>query len=89
MIKIYIFVVFEAFVIFKCFDLPVFTAKDNLYGMCLVLFMFGIASVPMVHLFEKLFNDVSMANASIVIANVMLATGSRAIIILMDQLCVS
>lgn len=75
-----------AVVVFKIFNIPTFTAKDNLYGICLLLMLFGIAAIQMVHLCEKLFNDASLANMCILCMNILLAMSTLSTIILIDFL---
>lgn len=75
-----------AVIVFKIFDIPVYTAKDNLYGVCLLLFLFGFAAIQMVHLFEKLFNDPSLANMYFLCLNIMIALSTVTTIILFDVL---
>lgn len=47
---------------------------------------YGFASIPAIHLFEKLFNDASFANMSLFCLNVITALGTLTIIILFDIL---
>lgn len=82
----YIVAVLLAVVVFKIFDIPVYTAKDNLYGTCLLLLLFGFAALQMVHLCEKLFNDASLANMYILCMNILIAMSTITTIILIDLL---
>ena len=82
----YIVAVLLAIVVFKIFNIPTYTAKDNLYGICLLLLLFGIAALQMVHLFEKLFNDASLANMYILCMNILIAMSTISTIILIDLL---
>lgn len=75
-----------AVVVFKWFDIPVYTAKDNLYGIVVLLLLFGFATIPMVHLFEKLFTDASLANMYILCMNIIIALMTVTVIILFDVL---
>lgn len=72
--------------VFKIYNMPVYTAKDNLAGVCLLLFMFGFATIPMVHLCEKLFSDASLANMHILCMNVIVSLSTRTIIVFFDIL---
>jgi ABC-type multidrug transport system ATPase subunit len=51
-----------------------------------LLFLFGFACIPAVHLFEKLFNDASFANMSIFCLNVVIALATTLSIIIIDVL---
>lgn len=73
-------------IVFKFFDIPVYTAKDNLYGICVLLLLFGFAAIQMVHLFEKLFNDASIANMYFLCLNIVIALMTVTTIILFDIL---
>lgn len=64
---------FFAFVVFKIFDIGIYVDRDNLGGIFLLLFLFGFACIPAVHLFEKLFVDASFANMSFFCLNVVIA----------------
>lgn len=82
----YIVALLLAVAVFKIFDIPVYTAKDNIYGIILLLSLFGIAATQMVHLFEKLFNDASLANMYILCMNILIAMSTITTIILIDLL---
>lgn len=75
-----------AVIVFKVFDIPVYTAKDNLYGIIVLLLLFGFAAIQMVHLCEKLFNDASLANMYFLCLNIMIALITVTTIILFDVL---
>lgn len=85
-LQIYCTALLLAVCVFKIYDMPVYTAKDNLAGICLLLFMFGFATIPMVHLCEKLFSDASLANMHILCMNVIVALVTRTIIVFLDIL---
>lgn len=82
----YIVAVLLAIVVFKIFNIPAYTAKDNLYGISLLLLLFGFAALQMVHLCEKLFNDASLANMYILCMNILIAMSTISCIILIDVL---
>lgn len=63
-----------------------YTAKDNLLGICAILLLFGFATIPMVHLFEKLFTDASLANMYILCMNIIIALTTITVVILFDVL---
>lgn len=75
-----------AVIVFVWFDIPAYTAKDNLAGICMLLAMYGFATIPMVHLFEKMFNDASLANMHILCLNVIIGLATRTTIILIELL---
>lgn len=85
-LQIYIIALLLAVVVFKYFDIPAYTAKDNLYGICLILILFGFATIPMVHVVEKLFTDPSLANMHILCMNIIIALVTITTIILIDIL---
>lgn len=78
-------IVLAVFVILA-FDIPAYTARDNLPGIVIMLFMFGFATTPMIHVCEKLFTDASLANMHILCMNIILALTTRTTIILIDLL---
>lgn len=82
----YIVALLLALVVFKIFDIPQYTAKDNMYGIIVILSLFGFAAIQMVHLFEKLFNDASLANMYILCMNILIAMSTITTIILIDLL---
>lgn len=75
-----------AVVILEIYDLPIYTAKDNLNGICLLLFMFAFATIPMVHLCEKLFTDASHAAMHILCMNIVIGVTTILIVTLFDVL---
>lgn len=80
------FALILAIIVFKFFDIPAYTAKDNLYGICILLILYGFAGIQMVHLCEKLFNDASLANMYILCLNILIALSTITTIILIDLL---
>lgn len=82
----YIVAVVLAIIVFKIFNIPTYTSKDNLYGISLLLLLFGFAALQMVHLCEKLFNDASLANMYILCMNILIAMSTISTIILIDVL---
>ncbi|XP_035898665.1 ATP-binding cassette sub-family A member 12 [Anopheles stephensi] len=83
---IFLIAVALAMIVFKVFAIPAYVARDQLEGICLLLVFYGFASIPSVHLFEKLFTDASFANMSLFCLNVITALGTLTIIILFDVL---
>lgn len=75
-----------AVIVFKIFAIPAYVDKQQLGGIVLLLLFYGFASIPAIHLFEKLFNDASFANMSLFCLNVITALGTLTIIILFDIL---
>lgn len=75
-----------AVLVFKFFDIPAFTARDNLYGIVVLLLLFGLATIPMVHVFEKMFSDASLANMYTLCLNIIIALMTVTVIILFDIL---
>lgn len=75
-----------AIVVFKIFNIPAYTARDNLYGVIMILLLFGFAAIQMVHLCEKLFTDASLANMYILCMNILIAISTITAIILIDLL---
>lgn len=75
-----------AIIVFEIFNIPMYVDKLNLDGICLLLFLYGFATIPAVHLFEKLFSDASFANMSIFCLNVIIALSTITVIILFDVL---
>ncbi|XP_037044496.1 phospholipid-transporting ATPase ABCA1 isoform X2 [Bradysia coprophila] len=84
--SLYFIALLIAMGIFKAYGIPIYTARDNLYGICLLIFMFGFAMIPMVHLAEKLFYDASMANMYILCLNIIISLATAIVIVLFDVL---
>lgn len=84
--QLYLIALLIAFGMFKIFDIPIYTARDNLYGICMLIFMYGFAMIPMVHLCEKLFHDASLANMYILCLNIIIALSTVTVILLFDVL---
>lgn len=85
-LQIYIVALLLAIVVFKCYDIPAYTARHNLYGIVLLLVLFGCATIPMVHLMEKIFNDASLANMYTLCMNIIIALVTITVIVLFDVL---
>ncbi|XP_058056343.1 glucosylceramide transporter ABCA12 [Anopheles bellator] len=83
---IFLIAVALAVIVFKTFAIPAYVAREQLDGICLLLLFYGFATIPAVHLFEKLFTDASFANMSLFCLNVITALGTLTIIILFDVL---
>lgn len=84
--QIFVVALLLAVVVFKWFDIPVYTARDNLPGICVLLLFFGFATIPMVHLCEKLFSEASLANMYILCMNIIVALVTITTIVLFDVL---
>lgn len=83
---VYCIAIVLAVVVFKIFAIPIYVDKDNLCGIVLLLLAYGFASIPAVHLAEKLFNEASFANMSIFCLNVIIALSTLTVIIMCDVL---
>ena len=83
---VYSIAIVFAVIVFKFFNIPIYVERDNLLGIVLLLFCYGFASIPAVHLFEKLFNEASFANMSIFCLNVIIALSTLTTIIIFDVL---
>lgn len=83
---IYCLAIVFAVIVFKIFAIPIYVERDNLYGIVVLLFLYGFASIPAVHLFEKLFSEASFANMSIFCLNVIIALSTLTTIIIIDVL---
>lgn len=83
---IYLLALILAIIVFKIFNIPAYTAKDNMYGIVLLLALFGFAGIQMVHLCEKLFDDASLANMYILCMNILIAMTTITSVILIDLL---
>ncbi|KAJ6638175.1 Glucosylceramide transporter ABCA12 [Pseudolycoriella hygida] len=84
--SLYLIALVIALGMFKIFDISIYTAKHNLYGIALLIFMYGFATIPMVHLCEKLFQDPSLANMYILCLNIIVALTTVTVIVLFDVL---
>lgn len=83
---LYLIAMLLAVIIFKAFAIPVYVDKANLDGICLLLFLYGLATIPAVHCLEKLFSDASLANMTIFCLNIIIAMTTITSIILFDIL---
>ncbi|XP_049289465.1 ATP-binding cassette sub-family A member 13 [Anopheles funestus] len=83
---IFLIAVALAVIVFKAFALPAYVARQQLEGIVLLLVFYGFATIPGVHLFEKLFTDASFANMSLFCLNVITALGTLTIILMFDIL---
>lgn len=75
-----------AVIILKWYAIPVYVDKANLGGICMLLFLYGLAMIPAVHVIEKLFSDASIANMTIFCLNIIIGMTTITIIILFDVL---
>ncbi|XP_076760468.1 lipid droplet defective [Xylocopa sonorina] len=75
-----------AVVVFEIFGLPAYVARDNLPGICLLLFLFAWAALPFSHLTEKVFDDSSMSNMVLFCVNTFIGVASLATILVIDIL---
>ncbi|OAD61200.1 ATP-binding cassette sub-family A member 13 [Eufriesea mexicana] len=75
-----------AVVIFEIFGLSAYVARDNLPGICLLLFLFAWAALPFSHLTEKVFDDSSMSNMVLFCVNTFIGVSSLATILVLDIL---
>ncbi|XP_078047717.1 lipid droplet defective isoform X2 [Augochlora pura] len=75
-----------AVIVFEIFGLPAYVARQNLAGICLLLFLFAWAALPFCHLMEKLFNDSSLSNMVLFCVNTFIGVASLATILVLDIL---
>ncbi|CAK9819447.1 ATP-binding cassette sub-family A member 13 [Anthophora plagiata] len=75
-----------AVIVFEIFGLPAYVARDNLPGICLLLFLFAWAALPFSHLTEKIFDDSSMSNMVLFCVNTFIGVASLATILVLDIL---
>ncbi|XP_033223873.1 phospholipid-transporting ATPase ABCA1 isoform X3 [Belonocnema kinseyi] len=85
------FLVFEcaiglAVIVFEIFGLPAYVARDNLAGICLLLYLYAWAVIPFTHLAEKIFDDSSVSNMVLFCVNTFLGVSSLATILVIDIL---
>lgn len=83
---VYCIAIVLAVIVFKFFNIPIYVERDNLLGIVVLLFLYGFASIPAVHLFEKLFSEASFANMSIFCLNVIIALSTMTTIVMFDVL---
>ncbi|XP_011187899.2 ATP-binding cassette sub-family A member 13 [Zeugodacus cucurbitae] len=65
------------------FGLPVFVARQNVSGIFVLALLFAFACIPGVHVFEKCFNDSSVAIVTIFCMNIIIPLFTMANIILL------
>ncbi|XP_053973403.1 uncharacterized protein LOC128873691 isoform X1 [Hylaeus volcanicus] len=75
-----------AVIVFEIFGLPAYVARDNLAGICLLLFLFAWAALPFSHLMEKVFDDSSLPNMVLFCVNTFIGVASLATILVLDIL---
>ena len=75
-----------AVIVFEIFGLPAYVARDNLPGICLLLFLFAWAALPFSHLVEKVFDDSSLSNMVLFCVNTFIGVASLATILVLDIL---
>ncbi|KAF7403454.1 hypothetical protein HZH68_006248 [Vespula germanica] len=75
-----------AVVVFEIFGLSTYVSKDNLAGVCLLLFLFAWAAIPFSHLAEKAFDDSSLSNMVLFCVNTFIGVSSLATILVIDIL---
>ncbi|XP_076176197.1 lipid droplet defective isoform X2 [Ptiloglossa arizonensis] len=75
-----------AVIVFEIFGLPAYVARDNLAGICLLLFLFAWAALPFSHLIEKVFNDSSLSHMVLFCVNTFIGVASLATILVLDIL---
>ncbi|KZC04437.1 ATP-binding cassette sub-family A member 13 [Dufourea novaeangliae] len=75
-----------AVIVFEIFGLPAYVARDNLAGICLLLFLFAWAAIPFSHLTEKAFDDSSLSNMVLFCTNTFIGVASLATILVLDIL---
>ncbi|XP_017788277.1 PREDICTED: uncharacterized protein LOC108570860 [Habropoda laboriosa] len=75
-----------AVIVFEIFGLPAYVARDNLPGICILLFLFAWAALPFCHLTEKIFDDSSMSNMVLFCVNTFIGVASLATILVLDVL---
>ncbi|XP_058985855.1 ATP-binding cassette sub-family A member 13-like [Musca domestica] len=65
------------------FDMPVFTDRQQLWGIIVLGLFFGFACIPGVHVFEKCFNDASVSIVGIFIINVIIPLFTLSTVVLL------
>ncbi|XP_067204074.1 uncharacterized protein ldd isoform X2 [Linepithema humile] len=76
--------IFLAIIIFEIFGLSAYVAKDNLSGICLLLFLFAWAAIPFSHLAEKAFDDSSLSNMVLFCVNTFIGVAALATVLVLD-----
>ncbi|XP_044002930.1 uncharacterized protein LOC122848731 isoform X2 [Aphidius gifuensis] len=75
-----------AIIVFEIFGLPAYVARDNLLGICIILFLFAWGAVPFAHLFEKVCNDSSISNMVLFCVNTFIGVFCLSTILIIDIL---
>ncbi|XP_043253492.1 retinal-specific phospholipid-transporting ATPase ABCA4 isoform X1 [Colletes gigas] len=83
---VFVLSIFMAVIVFEIFGLPAYVARDNLPGICLLLFLFAWAAIPFSHLIEKAFDDSSLSNMVLFCLNTFIGVASLATILVLDIL---
>ncbi|XP_072756384.1 uncharacterized protein Ldd isoform X2 [Anoplolepis gracilipes] len=73
-----------AVIVMEIFGLSAYVAKDNLPGVCLLLFLFAWGSIPFSHLAEKAFDDSSLSNMVLFCVNTFIGVACLATILVID-----
>ncbi|XP_055915611.1 ATP-binding cassette sub-family A member 13 [Eupeodes corollae] len=74
--------IFICATVLLAFGMPVYTTKSNLWGICLLAFLYGFACIPAIHVVEKLFTDSSMAIMTIFCMNAIIPIFTMAVVVL-------
>lgn len=75
-----------AAIVFKIFALPIYVARDNLPAVCVLIILYGWATIPFIHILEKLFRDASMANMILFCTCIFIGIAEITCILLIDIL---
>ncbi|XP_073830918.1 lipid droplet defective [Musca autumnalis] len=75
--------IFVCCVVILAFDMPVFTDRQQLWGIIVLGLFFGFACIPGVHFFEKCFNDSSVSIVGIFIINVIIPLFTLSTVVLL------
>lgn len=83
---VYIIALAMCICILYIINIPIYTDRDNLAGIALIILVCGFAAIPGIHVIEKLFSESSFAIMTIFCMNLFVAMVTISIIILFDVL---
>ncbi|XP_026490160.2 ATP-binding cassette sub-family A member 13 [Vanessa tameamea] len=71
-------------VVLQIFHFPVFVARNNLPAICILILLYGYACTNFVHVFQRLFNEASLANMVMFCGNAFVGLVGIALLLILD-----
>ncbi|XP_046971050.1 uncharacterized protein LOC124538088 [Vanessa cardui] len=71
-------------VVLQIFHFPVFVARNNLPAICILILLYGYACTNFVHVFQRLFNEASLANMVLFCGNAFVGLAGITLLLILD-----